>query len=112
MVVRVLKLLLDNAIKYSPSGSPVSVSAVLEDGAITVTVADEGPGVAEDEQLRIFEKHYRGAAFSSTVPGTGLGLASAKNIVDAQGGAIRVDNRAQGGAAFHFTLPVSTEMRA
>ena len=107
MVVRVLKLLLDNAIKYSPHTSPIYVSAALEDGAIEMTVSDEGPGVPEEEQNRIFEKHYRGAAFRETVPGTGLGLASAKNMVDAQGGALWVENRPDGGAAFHFTLPAA-----
>ena len=107
MVVRILKLLLDNAIKYSPAGAPVFLSAALEDGAIVMAVEDEGPGVPEEEQFRIFEKHYRGAAFRGDVPGTGLGLASAKSMVDAQGGAIWVEDRAGGGASFRFTLPVA-----
>ena len=109
MIRRVLNLLLDNALKYSPAGSPIAVSASLDHDAdmLVVGVADAGPGVPEDEKTRIFDKHYRGSQHRSRVPGTGLGLASAKCLVEAQGGEIWVTNRPAGGAAFHFTLPVA-----
>ena len=109
MIRRVLHLLLDNALKYSPAGSPIAVSVGLDYDMdmLVVGVADAGPGVPEDEKARIFEKHYRGAQHRSRVPGTGLGLASAKCMVEAQGGAIWVTNRPLGGAVFHFSLPVA-----
>ncbi len=103
---RVVKLLLDNALKYSPPGSPITVACGLGGCAIEISVADAGPGVPEDEQARIFEKHFRGSRHRSSIPGTGLGLASAKHLTEAQGGEIWVTNRPGGGAAFHFTLPV------
>jgi two-component system sensor histidine kinase KdpD len=103
---RVLKLLLDNALKYSPSGTPIAISSNLDCGAIHITVADSGAGVPADEQPRIFEEHYRGSRHSS-VSGTGLGLASAKKLVESQRGEIWVTNRPEGGAAFHFSVPVA-----
>jgi two-component system, OmpR family, sensor histidine kinase KdpD len=106
MVQHVLKLLLDNAIKYSPPGSPITISSRQDNGAIVITVSDAGPGVPEDEQERIFEKNYRGV-FSSGIPGTGLGLAGARHLVESQGGKIWVTSRPQGGAAFHFSLPLA-----
>ena len=108
MTQHVLKLLLDNALKYSPPGTPITVSSSLDCGTIVFSVSDSGPGVPEDEQARIFEKHYRGTNYRSSVPGTGLGLASAKHLVECQRGEIWVTNRPGGGAAFHFSVPVST----
>ena len=108
IIRRVLHLLLDNAMKYSPSGSTVAISSTLvkNPGMIVFSVADAGPGVPEDEQTRIFERHYRGSHNRSRVPGTGLGLASAKYLVESHGGRIWVTNRPDGGAAFHFSLPI------
>lgn len=107
MTQSVLKLLLDNALKYSPPGSPITVASSLESGAIDISVADSGPGVPEDEQARIFEKHFRGSRHRSSVSGTGLGLASAKYLTESQGGEIWVANRPEGGAVFHFSLPAA-----
>ena len=107
MIQRVLKLLLDNAVKYSPFGAPIRVSGGVEEDRLVVTVSDFGAGVPEDERTRIFEKHYRGAYENSGVPGTGLGLSSARQMLESQGGEIWVTNRETGGAAFHFSLPVA-----
>ena len=109
LIHRVLYLLLDNAIKYSPPGSPIAIISTPDDdtGMIVLTVADAGPGVPRDEQARIFDKHYRGSLHSSTVPGMGLGLSSARCLVESHGGEIWVTNRPEGGAAFHFSLPSS-----
>jgi two-component system sensor histidine kinase KdpD len=107
MIQLVLNLLLDNALKYSPSGSPIEISSCLKNGTIVVTVADEGPGVPVDERELIFEKQYRGMHNLSNIPGTGLGLASAKCLVEAHGGTIWVTNKPSGGAEFHFTLLVA-----
>jgi len=107
---RVLKLLLDNALKYSPSGTEITISSNLDRGAINISVSDSGPGVPADEQPRIFEEHYRCSRHTS-VFGTGLGLASAKKLVEWQGGQIWVTNRPEGGAAFHFSVPVAKGAR-
>lgn len=105
MTQRVLNLLLDNALKYSPADGPIAISSRLEGDRVVVTVSDGGTGVPQHEQARIFEKYYRGSYHSSSMPGTGLGLASARYLVERQGGEIWVTNRAEGGAAFHFSLP-------
>jgi K+-sensing histidine kinase KdpD len=114
IIRRVLHLLLDNGMKYSPSGSTVAMSSTLikDPGMIVLSVADAGPGIPEDEQTRIFERHYRGSHNRSRVPGTGLGLASAKYLVESHGGRIWVTNRPEGGAAFHFSLPAGKEVVA
>jgi two-component system, OmpR family, sensor histidine kinase KdpD len=107
MILRVLKQLLNNALKYSPAHSPLTVSAEFTGSAIVIDVVDRGPGVAEDERERIFKKYYRGRAAGGGSQGTGLGLSSAKCIVDAHGGEIWVTGAPGGGAAFHVSLPVS-----
>lgn len=107
MILRVLKQLLNNALKYSPRGSPLTVSAEFKGTVIVIDVIDQGPGVAEEERERIFEKYYRGRAARVRSPGTGLGLASAKCIVEAHGGEIWVTSPPGGGAAFHVSLPIA-----
>ena len=112
MTQHVLRLLLDNALKYSPLGTPITIAATLDYGTINVSVSDVGPGVPEDQQSRIFEKHYRGCQHNSLVPGTGLGLASAKRLVACQGGEIWMTNRPEGGAEFHFSVPMADGVTA
>lgn len=107
MIQRALQLLLENAVKYSPAGSPVQVSSEQFDDLVAVRVVDAGPGVAEDEQDRVFEKYYRGRQGRSRVPGMGVGLASAKYFVESNGGEIWVTNAVEGGAVFQFSLPSS-----
>ncbi len=108
-VQHVLNLLLDNADKYSPRGAPIRITCALNQDAIVIGVSDAGPGVPLDEQARIFEKHYRGIYQNSGVPGMGLGLASAKYLVESHGGKIGVTNRPGGGATFHFSLPKAAQ---
>ncbi|MGD0667651.1 MAG: ATP-binding protein [Bryobacteraceae bacterium] len=112
MVLWVLKQLLNNALKYSPGGSPLTVSAECTGAAIVIDVVDRGRGVAEAERDRIFEKYYRGRAARSRTPGTGLGLSSARSIVRAHGGEIWVTAPPGGGAAFHVSLPIASAGRA
>ncbi|MBI3298538.1 MAG: HAMP domain-containing histidine kinase [Elusimicrobia bacterium] len=104
---RVLVNLGSNAVKYSPKGGVVSFTARAAAGAVQVTVADQGPGVPAEARPHLFEKFFRAAdAVAARTKGTGLGLAAAKAIVVAHGGAIRCEDGPGGGAAFVFTLPV------
>jgi two-component system sensor histidine kinase KdpD len=104
MIKHVLSLLLDNACKYSPGGSPVTISFRCEDDAATVSVQDFGPGIPIDEQERIFERYYRGQ-HSRETRGTGLGLAIARSIIRAHGGELWVVSEPGHGAVFCFSLP-------
>lgn len=107
LITRVLKQIVGNALKYSPDGSPVTVSAEFTGNAVVIDVVDRGPGVDREERNQIFEKYYRGRAARAGIPGTGLGLASARSIVRAHGGEVWVTSPPAGGAAFHVSLPVA-----
>lgn len=99
---QVLGNLLSNAIRYSPPGSTITVTALRQGGEIWVSVQDQGPGIPETDLPHIFERFYK-ADKSRSEGGTGLGLAIAKEIVQAHGGRIWAENR--GGACFTFALP-------
>jgi two-component system sensor histidine kinase KdpD len=85
LITQALKQLIDNAIKYSASRSVVTVTAVESGGLVSISVRDQGPGLTELEQGRVFEKFYRGRYDRSAVQGTGMGLAIAKEISEAHG---------------------------
>ncbi|MFA5112657.1 MAG: PAS domain-containing sensor histidine kinase [Desulfobaccales bacterium] len=104
---RVLENLLENAIKYSPAPSRVTLTAAAEDPAIRVTVQDQGPGIPPDDLDHLFEVFYRGAREGDS-RGFGLGLATVKRIIDAHGGRIWVDTAPGRGSAFSFTFPLET----
>jgi two-component system sensor histidine kinase KdpD len=97
--------LLDNALKYTPAGSPIEIAAEAGRGVVTVEVADRGPGFAPGDDERVFEKFYRGREKAGR-SGVGLGLAICRAIVEAHGGRIWAENRPGGGAVIRFTLPV------
>lgn len=106
-IEQVMNNLLGNAIKFSPPATCVEVRADLCEGELSVAVADQGPGIPPEERDRLFQP------FSTTsvrAPGgeksTGLGLAIAKRIVEAHGGALRVDTEVGRGSTFRFTLPI------
>jgi two-component system sensor histidine kinase KdpD len=105
LVEQVIINLLDNAAKYTPAGTPVSIAVTGDPERVTVEVADRGPGLPPGTEERIFEKFYRTGAAPGR--GAGLGLAIAKGIVDAHGGRIWAHNLPEGGAAFFFSLPVT-----
>jgi two-component system sensor histidine kinase MprB len=101
LVERAVSNLLDNAVKYSPPGAPIEVT--VRDGE--VVVADHGPGVAEEDLPRIFDRFYRSATARSK-PGAGLGLAIVREAAEAHGGTATVESGA-GGARFRLTLPAT-----
>jgi len=108
LIVQVMVNLLDNALKYSPEGSPVEVAVAVEGELVSVQVSDRGVGFPEGDERHIFDKFYR-VQHPGRVTGTGLGLAIAKGIVEAHGGEIVADHRAGGGSVFCFTLPLAKE---
>jgi two-component system sensor histidine kinase KdpD len=102
---RVLKNLISNALKYSPAGSCVRVRARRAPGGVAVDVEDEGPGVAVDDLVRIFEPYYRAPSTAQLERGTGLGLAVVKSLVEAHGGSIRAERGAGHGTRMTFVIP-------
>jgi two-component system sensor histidine kinase KdpD len=98
--------LIDNAAKYSPPGSPIEISADRDGNQILFRVQDHGPGIPSSERGLIFERFYRSALTRDVVPGAGLGLTIAQDIVRAHGGAIRVQAPDNGGTAFVISLPL------
>ena len=109
LIQMVITHLIDNALKYSPPGSPLAIAARASEIAaqkkVVVYVADRGPGIAEEEQPRIFEKFYRGSS-ERNITGTGMGLAIARAIVRAHGEDIWVTSKPGRGSEFAFSLPV------
>jgi len=105
LIEQVLVNLLDNAIKYTPPESPIRIIATATDQAVTVEVADHGPGLPRGEEDKVFEKFYRGQPAGGR--GAGLGLAICQGIVQAHGGRIWAQNLPEGGVAFLFTLPLA-----
>jgi two-component system, OmpR family, sensor histidine kinase KdpD len=104
LIEQVLVNLLDNAIKYTPAGSPLDIIATATEQNLTIEVADRGPGLPPGREDKVFEKFYQ------TEPGegrgAGLGLAICQGIVRAHGGRIWAQNLPGRGVAFLFTLPV------
>ena len=109
LIRMVIRQLIDNATKYSPQDTPIAIRLERRKETLVVAVADSGPGIPETERISVFEKFYRGRAVREQIPGTGMGLAIAKEVVCAHGGEIRVEGRAGGGSEFIFCLPVATQ---
>jgi two-component system sensor histidine kinase KdpD len=104
LIEQVLVNLIENANKYAPAGAPITVEARQAREGLEVLVLDRGPGIARGEEERIFDKFYRAL---KSEQGMGLGLTICRGIVAAHGGTIRAENRAGGGAAVRFTLPLA-----
>src|SRR5207244_13017735 len=93
--------ILDNAVKFSPTGGQVRIVVTAGREGAVIAVSDTGPGVSPQEVARLFERFYRGkASRSRDVPGFGLGLAASRGLVGRQGGRISVGARAEKGATF------------
>ncbi len=106
-IQQVLLNLLANAIRHTPPGGEILVTAqVAEGGMVEVSVCDSGPGLSPEDEAHLFDRFYRGALARSSGPGAGLGLSVVKAIIEAHGGRTWAENRPEGGAAFHFTLPL------
>jgi two-component system sensor histidine kinase KdpD len=108
LIVQVFFNLFDNATKYTPPGTRLSVSAVSEGPLVRVTLDDEGPGLPAGDPTRLFDKFQRGGE-EGTVVGVGLGLAISRAILRAHGTDIEAERRPGGGARFEFTLPATGE---
>jgi signal transduction histidine kinase len=103
----VLSNLLDNAIKYTPSGGKIIVSSEAVNKKIMLSIQDTGIGISPDETSRIFERFYR-ADKSRSIPGAGLGLSLVQAIVRSHGGEIKVSSSSGTGSTFTVSLPLNT----
>lgn len=102
----VLRTLADNAVKYTPSGSCITLRADSGNEGTHIDVTDDGPGITADELPHVFEKYFRGRTAVSH-PGTGLGLPLARHVVEQIGGTIRVSSSANSGTTFSIHLPAA-----
>jgi signal transduction histidine kinase len=103
---QIVQNLVDNAVKYSPAGAEVRVTAGTDDGHVRVAVSDDGPGIPLDDQKLIFDKFGRATVEGGTKPGTGLGLFIARSIAEAHGGSLDVDSAPAHGSVFTLELPL------
>jgi two-component system sensor histidine kinase KdpD len=105
-----IRQLITNALKYANPESPIVIGAHARDGFVNISVRDSGPGIAPKDLSRIFEKYYRVEDSTGRIPGTGMGLTIARDIVKAHGGEIGVESVEGKVSFFFFTLP--TEEKA
>jgi len=106
-IAEVLKQLLENAAKYSPPNSPITITAEQKGERVITSVADQGYGIDDFEQSLVFDKFYRGRDQRYSAQGTGMGLAIAKALVEAHNGSVSVTSQLGRGSVFSFDLPVA-----
>jgi two-component system sensor histidine kinase KdpD len=111
LIVQILSNLLENAAKYTPPGTTITISAAVREKNILLVVADDGPGLPPGDPERLFEKFQRGRSESNIV-GVGLGLAICRAAARLHGGDIHAMNNAGGGARFEIALPMETQADA
>ena len=106
LIELVIRQLVDNALRYSPPPSPLVVRAGRTPQGVVIGIRDHGPGIAQEEHARVFEKYYRGST-ASRARGTGLGLAIAREIARAHGGDVWLETSSPQGSEFCLSLPVA-----
>ncbi len=112
-LTQVLTNLVSNAVKFSPEGAEVRLSASAGEGRVRFSVKDQGPGISEEQRPRLFGKFQQlDSSDTRSKGGTGLGLAISQGIVEQHGGHIQVDSTPGEGATFHFTLPLDAPAAA
>ena len=104
----VLRNLVENAVNYTPERGSIEITAELTPGRLRLQVADSGPGIPPDDLTRVFERFYRVDKSRARPGGTGLGLSIVKHLVQVMGGEVMVENRADGGAQFAVSIPVTS----
>jgi two-component system, NtrC family, sensor histidine kinase KinB len=108
MILRVITNLMENAVKYTPMGGTITLSARIVTNAVQITVSDSGPGIPQNLQRQIFDKFSR-VNYKDAPKGVGLGLAFCRLAVEAHGGRIWVESELEQGSSFIFTLPTTQE---
>jgi signal transduction histidine kinase len=109
-LAQVVANLLSNAIKYSPDGGTVEVKGERDDGIVRVSVRDEGLGIPDELQQRVFAKFFRGNAGASGIQGSGLGLTIARSVVEAHGGQLSFKSTSGKGSVFWLELPIAASV--
>ncbi|MEO7156282.1 MAG: sensor histidine kinase, partial [Vicinamibacterales bacterium] len=100
-----LSHLIENAARYSPADRDIVIEARAEPAGVAVTVTDHGPGLDPADIDHLFERFYRGRRAQLSAPGTGMGLAIARGLLQAIGGRVWAENKAGAGARFSMTVP-------
>ncbi len=110
MLLQGLLIVLSNAVNHTADGGHITLTCGVEAGRASVAIADDGPGIPPEDLERIFDRFYRspGDRRPQAGGGSGLGLAIARRLLDAHGGTLTAENRAEGGAVFRFSLPLAT----
>ncbi len=106
---RALMNLLGNANKYTPTGGEITLQAYVQDEELYIEVSDNGPGIAAEDQKRLFERFYRAPATMQTVKGTGLGLAIVKSVVEQHHGRVFVQSRIGQGSVFGMVFSLEAD---
>jgi signal transduction histidine kinase len=105
-ILQILLNLMSNAVKYSPRGGVVRVTAKAHDRWLELAVSDQGVGIPPEARARVFDRFFRVSTFETKgIPGTGLGLSIVKGLVELHGGRIWVESEVGRGSSFHVTLP-------
>jgi len=107
---QVVNNLVSNAIKYSPDGGDIVVTMQRRDRLAVVSIRDQGQGIPEEDQERLFERYFRGSAEGGEIKGLGLGLYVTRRIIEAHGGSISVSSKPNKGTEFRFILPLSPQL--
>lgn len=106
LIVQVIINIINNAIKYTPVGSSIVLSAKRHEKMVCISIADDGPGISDEDKKHLFDMFYTSGIAADSRRGLGLGLSLCKSIVDAHGGSIEVKDNEPHGAVFSFTLPL------